>query len=128
MTFTLKNFTGDSGFPFFIQYGHHDYSLDIHTHLDFFELTVVLEGTAQHIINGERYFIKKGDVFGVTGNAQHGFTDCHDFRICNIMFLPEVMFAPFPDLKHCPGFHSIFMLEPSINNQSRLRLSLTDLR
>ena len=126
-SFDLKNFTGNSDFMFYIQYGHHEHSLGLHRHEDFFELTIVLEGTAVHNVNNESYFIKKGDVFGVTGETVHGFTECHDFRICNIMFNPEVIFAPFPTLKHIAGFHSLFLLEPAAQQyKSRLRLSLTD--
>lgn len=125
-TFYLKNFIGDSEFPFFIQYGRHERSLDMHSHADFFELTIVLEGTALHTVNGESYFIKKGDVFGVNDVSQHSFTECRNFNICNIMFKPEVVFAPFPDLKHCPGFHSLFVLEPNMTFKSRLKLNITD--
>lgn len=126
-SFNLRNFTGNSDFMFFIQYGHHEHSLGLHKHEDFFELTIVLEGTAMHNVNNESYFIKKGDVFGVTGETVHGFTECHDFRICNIMFKPEVIFAPFSTLKHIAGFHSLFLLEPVAQQyNSRLRLSLTD--
>lgn len=129
-TFYLDGFTGGSEFPFFIHYGHHEFSNDMHSHADFFELTIVLEGTALHIVNGESYFIKKGDVFGVNTVSRHCFTECHNFRICNIMFRPEVVFAPFPDLKHCPGFHALFVVEPHMANEqkfkSRLRLNIDD--
>lgn len=129
-SFELKNFTGQSEHPFFIQYGAHDESLDIHIHEDFFELTVVLDGTAKHVINGEEYFIKKGDVFGVDHKTPHAFIECHDFKICNIMFRPETFFLPFPQLKHCSGFHALFVLEPDMSKEqgfkSRLRLNVND--
>ena len=126
MTFTLKNFTGDSGFPFFIQYGHHDFSNDMHTHEDFCELTIVLDGTALHIVNGESHFIKKGDVFCVDDRSEHCFTQCQSFRICNMMFRPEGIFAPFPDLQHLPGFHALFRSGDSKTFRSRLRLNIND--
>ena len=127
MTFTLKNFTGASSFPFFIQYGHHDFSNDMHSHEDFYELTVVMDGTALHIVNGESYFIKKGDVFCVDDRSEHCFTQCQNFRICNIMFRPDEIFAPFQDLKHCPGFHALFYSDNSGEMfKSRLRLNIND--
>lgn len=128
--FYLQNFIGNSLFPFFIQYGHHDFSLDMHTHADFFELTIVLDGTALHIVDDESYFIKKGDVFVVDEQTLHGFTECRNFKICNIMFQPDIIFAPFPDLKRCSGFHSLFVLEPRSTYehhfQSRLKLTISD--
>lgn len=130
LTFYLENFTGRSEFPFFVQYGHHEHSLEMHEHSDFFELTIVLDGTALHNVNGESYFIKKGDVFGVSDGLYHSFSECRNFRICNIMFRPDVIFAPFPDLKHCPGFHSLFVVEPYLVREqkykNRLRLNIND--
>ena len=128
--FKLTDFIGRSEFQFFVQYGHHENSLDMHEHSDFFELTVVLDGTAMHNVNGESYFIKKGDVFGVNEALPHSFSECHNFRICNMMFRPDEIFAPFPDLKHCPGFHSLFVVEPYMVREqkykNRLRLSIND--
>ncbi len=130
LTFYLENFIGKSKFPFFVQYGHHEHSLEVHDHGDFFELTIVLDGTAMHNVNGESYFIKKGDVFGVSRYLSHSFGECNNFRICNIMFRPDEMFAPFPDLKHCPGFHSLFMVEPYMVREQKyrnhMRLSIND--
>ena len=125
-SFTLKNFTGNSTFPFFIQYGHHDFSNDDHTHADFYELTIVLDGTALHIVNGESHFIKKGDVFCVDDHSEHCFTQCQSFRICNIMFRPEEIFLPFPDLGHLSGFHALFSPRGSDTFRSRLRLNIND--
>ena len=53
----LNAFTQNTNFPFFIQYGHHDDSMFLHTHADFSELTIVLSGTAIHVVNNEKYFI-----------------------------------------------------------------------
>ncbi len=129
-TFYLENFIGKSEFPFFVQYGHHEHSLVVHDHADFFELTIVLDGTAMHNVNGESYFIKKGDVFAVNEMLSHSYSECKDFKICNIMFRPDEIFAPFPDLKHCAGFHSLFVVEPYMVREqkykNRLRLNIND--
>ncbi len=125
-SFTLKNFTGASDFPFFIQYGHHDFSNDMHIHEDFYELTIVLDGTALHLVNGESHFIKKGDVFCVDDRSEHCFTQCQSFRICNMMFRPTEMFVAFPDLQHLPGFHALFGSHEGGAFRSRLRLNITD--
>ena len=124
--FNLKNFTGGSTFPFFIQYGYHDFSNDMHMHEDFFELTIVLDGTAIHIVDGESYFIKKGDVFCVSDRHEHCFTQCQSFRICNMMFRPEEIFAPFIDLQHLPGFHALFRDYGGESFRNRLKLNIID--
>lgn len=123
-------FTKDKNFPFFIQYGQHEEDLTSHTHLDFHELTIVLSGTATHVVNQERYLIQKGDVF-VTGNTiSHGFEHPHNFKICNIMYRPEYFFYPEYDIKKSAGFHLLFLVEPCLNNdfhfQNKARLSFLD--
>lgn len=123
-------FTKDKNFPFFIQYGQHEEDLTSHTHLDFHEMTIVLSGSATHVVNQERYLIQKGDVF-VTGNAiSHGFEHPHNFKICNIMYQPEYFFSQEYDIKKSAGFHLLFLVEPCLNNdfhfQNKARLSLSD--
>ena len=69
----LHYFTTQKDFPFFIQYGHHDENMFLHSHADFSELVFVLGGYATHIVNEEEYSIKKGDVFVINENTSHGF-------------------------------------------------------
>ena len=85
-------FTKSEDFPFFIQYGYHDSECYLHGHEDFSELVIVLEGSAEHTVGTEHYPISKGDVFVINQDTEHGFTGVSDFRICNIMFRPEVLF------------------------------------
>ena len=47
----LHYFTTQKDFPFFIQYGHHDENMFLHSHADFSELVFVLGGYATHIVN-----------------------------------------------------------------------------
>lgn len=130
ITFNLDFFSGKGEFPFFIQYGYHEFSLYEHDHADFFELTTVLKGTAMHNIGDESCFVKKGDVFCVNDQTAHSFTECHDFRICNIMFRPGTMFAAFPELSECEGFSLLFDPRPHISGSgaltNRMRLNLSD--
>ena len=69
----LNYFTNDDSFPFFIQYGAHENTMFIHDHEDFSELVVVMDGTAEHIVESERFPIKKGDVFVLGSGIQHGY-------------------------------------------------------
>ena len=42
----LYYFTTQKDFPFYIQYGHHDENMFLHSHADFSELVFVLGGHA----------------------------------------------------------------------------------
>lgn len=124
----LSIFTKDETFPFFIQYGEHKEDLYLHSHDNFSELVIVLNGTAEHIVDDERYRIMKGDVFVISDETEHGYTDVHDFRICNIMFDPRYFMTPELDITGSAGFQALFVLEPQCTKNksftSRLRLDI----
>jgi AraC-like DNA-binding protein len=125
----LKYFTTDSNFPFFIQYGHHEDQMILHSHADFSELVIVLEGSATHIIANEKYTVQKGDVFVINNDTIHGYENAHNFRICNIMYQLNETFSMSYDIWQLEGFHALFVIEPYLAKdhlfQNRLRLSLS---
>lgn len=112
--YELNEFTKDSDFPFFIQYGRHEESLFIHSHKDFSELTIVLSGEACHIVENEKMPVKKGEVFIVHGDTKHGYTDTHNFRICNIMFREDYFNFRKYDISRMSGFQALFYIEPGL--------------
>lgn len=123
----LSYFTKDESFPFYIAYGNHDEDMFVHGHEDFCELVIVIEGSAEHIVDSERFPVRKGDVFVMGKEIDHGYDNCSNFHICNIMFRPEALLARDYDIKKHAGFHALFMLEAQLNNaqgfRSRLHLS-----
>ena len=125
-------FSQDENFPFFIQMGDQQGDFNMHRHEDFFEMVVVTDGTAMHIVENESYPISMGDVFIISGNTSHGFKDAVDFKPCNIMFDPDIFFACAQDLMKTPGFQALFVVEPNLSKtggfKARLKLSLDDYR
>ncbi len=126
----LHYFTNDDSFPFFIQYGGHEVDMFMHGHADFSELVIVMDGSAEHVVENERFAIKKGDVFVMGSDICHGYDNVSNFRLCNIMFRPEALLNGDHDIKQHPGFHALFLLEAQLNNaqgfSSRLKLSPAD--
>jgi AraC-like DNA-binding protein len=122
----LNYFTNDDSFPFFIQYGSHEEDLFIHTHEDFSELVIVLEGHAAHIVDEEEFQIQKGDVFVIGNNTSHGYRNTENFHICNIMYRLNYLFPGDYDITRSAGFHALFLLEPYFSKEyrfvSRLKL------
>ncbi|GIP18254.1 AraC family transcriptional regulator [Paenibacillus montaniterrae] len=129
--FYLQWFTNDEQFPFFIQYGGHDEDMYLHKHYDFSELVIVLKGNAVHVVNSHSYFVKKGDVFVINGDTLHAYKDPHQFRICNIMYRPEMLTYAGSDLKSINGYQALFILGPHYRNihhyESRLSLPIPNL-
>ncbi|WP_160683323.1 helix-turn-helix domain-containing protein [Clostridium sp. C2-6-12] len=126
----LHYFSQEDNFPFFIQYGEHDTDMPVHYHCDFSELVIVLNGTANHIVNSEEYFIKKGDVFVINGDTSHGYINTYNLKICNIMYKPEHLHEVGNDLKKSSGYQSLFVIEPFLvkkhNFKSKLHLTLSE--
>ena len=105
-------FREDEQFPFFIQYGGHEEDTNFHTHADFSELVIVLNGHATHIVRNEESFIKKGNVFVINGDTPHAYRDPHEFQICNIMYKPDMLKSAGSDLRTMNGYQALFILEP----------------
>jgi Transcriptional regulator containing an amidase domain and an AraC-type DNA-binding HTH domain len=126
----IENFSKDSNYPFCIQYGSHEKDLYMHTHADFSELVVVINGTAMHKVDNEAYFIKKGDVFVISNDTMHGYENTNDFKICNIMYRPDMFLSPDSDIRRSAGFHALFVIEPQLSKEhsfkNRLKLQLYD--
>lgn len=121
----LDWFTQDESFPFFIQYGGHDDDMELHTHDNFSELVIVLSGTAIHEVDGEEYPIKKGDVFVINDRTCHGYKKPKNFRICNIMFVLPYFLDFQSDIKTTPGFHALFVIEPTLTREQGFKRQLT---
>lgn len=122
----LEYFSTNREFPFFIQFGKHEGSMYMHSHQDFSELVVVLEGSAVHKVDHEEFAVGKGDVFVINKGTSHGYYKLKDFKICNIMFDFDFMFSDAEDIRASSGFHALFMVDPSVREKpfhSRLRLS-----
>ncbi len=124
----LSYFTNDLSFPFYIQYGRHKSDMYIHTHEDYTELVIVLNGTAKHIVNNEENIIKKGDVFVITPSTSHGYKNTSGFHICNIMFKYDYFFKDCEDICNSNGFNSLFVYEPIITHNYKFtnHLSLNE--
>ncbi len=106
--FNLALFALDDNFPFHIMFDKHEDTFPMHRHIDFHELVIVTSGTATHIIDGEMYSLKKGDVFVVGTSAVHGYVHAEDFNMCNIMFRMDSFFKPGSDITKLPSFHALF--------------------
>jgi len=124
--FRYEIFTKTPDYPIHLQYGFHDADLYQHTHGDFFELVIVLNGAAQHIVGDASYPIGKGAVFVVGNQTPHGFASPEHLTICNIMFRKDVFDTAF-DIRQLAGFQALFVLEPHYAQNyhflSRLHLS-----
>ena len=125
MEMKLDFFTHFDSFPFFIQFGGHQGGMYFHTHIDFSELVIVLDGQAINVVGEEQFPVEKGDVFVMGKGSSHGYLEARDFKICNIMFDFDSLLNANYDVKGLEGFHALFLLDPLAPDgfKSRLKLS-----
>jgi len=97
-----------------------------HSH-GFDELVIVLKGTAMHVIDGQEFPVKSGDVFVIARDHAHQYQEMHGLALANILFDGEALMMGQWDIRALPGFHALFSLEPAFraqhNFRSRLQLS-----
>jgi AraC-like DNA-binding protein/mannose-6-phosphate isomerase-like protein (cupin superfamily) len=98
----------------------------MHSH-GFDELVIIFKGTAMHIIDGQEFPVKAGDVFVISQNHEHQYVEMHGLALANILFDSQVLLMEQWDIRALPGFHVLFSLEPAFRSQhnfrSRLQLS-----
>ncbi len=123
----LEIFSSSGIFPFHIEYGKQEKNVFTHTHHDFMELVIVLEGSAIHVVNNEEFVVSKGDVFVVGNDITHSYRNSDNFLICNIMYRENDFFVNNGDVSLLSGFQALFVLEPYESKKSsfRHRLKLT---
>jgi len=61
-----------------------------HTH-EFIEIVYVLSGRMTHVINGQTYEVKHGDILFMNYGCTHAFSSDEEYSYVNILFSPEVM-------------------------------------
>lgn len=98
----------------------------MHSHA-FDELVIILKGTAMHVIDTQAFPVKAGDVFVISQNQEHQYQEMHGLALANILFDADALHMAEWDIRTLPGFHALFLLEPTFRTQhnfrSRLQLS-----
>ncbi len=93
----------------------------LHSH-DYTEMVIVLDGRAEHMIGEKTYPVSSGDVYVIQGNQEHGFRrTAGDFRVCNVMYRPELFDFSLDRLGTMSGYQALFVLEPARRQASGFR-------
>ncbi len=108
--YSILQFAGIE-FPFNITYGTHKIDFPLHTH-NFTELTIIINGCADHIVEGKENFIGKGEVYVILPSFVHGLRNVKNLQFYNIMFDLDKLILLDNELKKLPGFQALFILEP----------------
>ena len=85
----------------------------LHTH-DFYEASIVVSGSAKHIIGDYSYTLKRGDIYVIKKGIAHGFFDVDNLDVIDLMYFPEIFMSADIQLFNLPGFRSLFIIEPNM--------------
>ncbi len=119
-------FAKDETIPLFIQFGIHENYMFPHIHKDFYELVLVTDGTATHIVGDESFDIGKGDVFVMEVGSSHGYENPHGLHICNLMFKRDMLTAYESEFESIRGYNELFHSDGKNGFKCSLHLSPKD--
>lgn len=123
MTQILSQQAYFSDIPFHITTGSPGSHYPEHIH-DFSELSIILDGTGNHIIEGKKYPISAGEVFVINGQTRHSLSDLRNLVICNIKYDFGFYFSELKELNLMTGFNYLFRLHHLLNSDFKSRLVL----
>ena len=86
---------------------------EFHTH-NSMELAIATGGSCMHIIGNRKVLVQEGDVLLIYPGVLHGFEDCRDFAVVNIMYDPSQLPFPVLDGLRLPLFRYFFPEEGSV--------------
>jgi len=77
---------------------------------DFFEINIVVAGTALKQVAGQVYPLKAGDVFALCGGTPHGYRNTRGLTIINVTYDPIVLENLKFDVAELPGYRDLFFI------------------
>jgi AraC family L-rhamnose operon regulatory protein RhaS len=87
-----------------------------HTH-PFQELVLIQGGHGIHHVAGEMYDLRMGDIFVLTGETAHSYTNSTSpLRLYNVIYNPDKLNVPWDELSILPGFMALFSLAPKLQS------------
>ncbi len=82
-----------------------------HGHGSYTELAIITGGTALHHSPAGAAPISTGDVLSIPIGHAHGYSDCEQLSLINVMFDPEEMALPPQWQSQIPGYDSAFAFQ-----------------
>lgn len=100
--------------------------MPLHRHGGYWELVLVTHGSARHLLDNETFMVGPGDAFVIPADTAHGYDECEELGLTNIIFDPRRLQLPENQLLQAPGYSALFQAEPKLRArhefQSRLQV------
>jgi AraC-like DNA-binding protein len=104
-----------------------NYSKGMHSQ-EFYEINIVLRGSAVHRIGERDLTVSKGDVFIIPPNVDHGYAGGDGFDVYHLLISPKYLEKNSAELKLLPAFSSLFRIDPLMREKAsaKLHFALSD--
>lgn len=101
-----------------------NYSKGMHSQ-EFYEINIVLSGSAIHRIGEHDLTVSTGDVFIIPPNVDHGYAGGEGFDVYHLLVSPKYLEKNSAELKLLPAFSSFFRIDPLMREKTSAKLHFT---
>ena len=98
-------------------YLHRDYRIGMHSH-EFYEINIIMSGSGRHYIGAASLDTRKGDVFVIPPETEHGYFPHPSLDIFHILIRSDFFSRYASELHKTGGFSLLFNIEPHLRIQS----------
>lgn len=104
-----------------------NYNKKLHSQ-EFYEINIVIRGSANHYIGQRRITVSTGDTFIVPPNVMHGYDGDEGFDVYHILINPRFLEKNSAELGRLSAFPSFFRIDPLMREKTtaNVHFRLTD--
>lgn len=92
-----------------------DYSIESHNH-DFYEINIVMHGTAVHNIEDNAFGVQTGDIFVIPPMTVHSYYNTQNLDVFHILLKKEFISSNMKEAMNVDGFIQLFEIEPYLRS------------
>ncbi|MBQ3014104.1 MAG: helix-turn-helix transcriptional regulator [Clostridia bacterium] len=89
---------------------------------EFYEINIVLRGSANHYIGARKITVSQGDTFIIPPAVMHGYDGGNGFDVCHVLLSPKFLEKHAASLQRLPAFSSLFRIDPLMREKTASKL------
>jgi AraC-like DNA-binding protein len=97
------------------------YNKKLHSQ-EFYEINIVLSGSANHYIGKRKITVSVGDTFIIPPSVMHGYDGGEGFDVYHVLLSPKYLEKYSASLQLLPAFSSLFKIDPLMREKTSARL------
>ena len=97
------------------------YNKKLHSQ-EFYEINIVLSGSANHYIGKRRITVSVGDTFIIPPSGMHGYDGGEGFDVYHVLLSPKYLEKYSASLQVLPSFSSLFIIDPLMREKTSAKL------